>query len=119
MLRTVLSRTPTWAAGVAGGLFTTLQQLGLGLGVALPGGVFHAAASATTGGPAAGHPHGFAVAVTVQAVLALAFAFLATRVARAGAGGPDMIPTRPEPGSTALIKMVDSASRYGADPPDP
>ncbi|MFG2534228.1 MFS transporter [Streptomyces sp. NPDC048511] len=101
VLRTVLSRTPTWAAGVAGGLFTTLQQLGLGLGVALLGGVFHAAASATKGGPAAGLPHGFAVAVTVQAVLALAFAFLATRVARAGAGGPDMIPTRPEPGSTA------------------
>ncbi|MDX3327050.1 hypothetical protein PV405_20685 [Streptomyces sp. ME02-6979-3A] len=115
MLRTVLSRTPTWAAGVAGGLFTTLQQLGLGLGVALPGGVFHAAASATTGGPAAGHPHGFAVAVTVQAVLALAFAFLATRVARAGHD-----PDAPRAGiHRVMIKMVDSASRYGADPPDP
>ncbi|MFD5136368.1 hypothetical protein ACFWMX_08985 [Streptomyces sp. NPDC058378] len=97
----VYSKVRPWAAGVAGGLFTTLQQLGLGLGVALLGGVFHAAASATTGGPAAGLPHGFAVAVTVQAVLALAFAFLATRVARAGAGGPDIIPTRSEPASTA------------------
>lgn len=101
MLRTVLSAHRPGRRVSCGGLFTTLQQLGLGLGVALPGGVFHAAASATTGGPAAGHPHGFAVAVTVQAVLALAFAFLATRVARAGAGGPDMIPTSPEPGSTA------------------
>ncbi|MFB6507217.1 MULTISPECIES: MFS transporter [unclassified Streptomyces] len=85
VLRTVLSRTPTWAAGVAGGLFTTLQQLGLGLGVALLGGVFHAVATATAGGPAAGLPHGFAVAVTVQAALALAFAFLAARIAPAGA----------------------------------
>lgn len=101
VLRTVLSRTPTWAAGVAGGLFTTLQQLGLGLGVAVLGGVFHAAASATTGGPTEGLPHGFAVAVTVQAALALAFAFLATRIARAGAGGPEAIRTRPEPGRTA------------------
>ncbi|MEV6261449.1 MFS transporter [Streptomyces sp. NPDC051784] len=87
VLRTVLSRTPTWAAGVAGGLFTTLQQLGLGLGVALLGGVFHAVATATTGGPTAGLPHGFAVAVALQAVLAVAFAFLATRVARAGEDG--------------------------------
>ncbi|MFF8499711.1 MFS transporter [Streptomyces anulatus] len=85
VLRTVLSRTPTWAAGVAGGLFTTLQQLGLGLGVALLGGVFHAVATATAGGPATGLPHGFAVAVTVQAALALAFAFLAARIAPAGA----------------------------------
>ncbi|WP_326675000.1 MFS transporter [Streptomyces sp. NBC_01237] len=85
VLRTVLSRTPTWAAVVAGGLFTTLQQLGLGLGVALLGGVFHAVATATAGGPANGLPHGFAVAVTVQAALALAFAFLAARIATTGA----------------------------------
>lgn len=85
VLRTVLSRTPTWAAGVAGGLFTTLQQLGLGLGVALLGGLFHAVADAAADGPAAALPRGFAVAVTAQAVLALAFAFLASRIARAGA----------------------------------
>ncbi|MFD7647401.1 MFS transporter [Streptomyces albidoflavus] len=82
VLRTVLSRTPTWAAGVAGGLFTTLQQLGLGLGVALLGGVFHAVADGQGGGSASGLPHGFAIAVTVQAALALVFAFLAGRVAR-------------------------------------
>ncbi|MGW0854421.1 MFS transporter [Streptomyces sp. NPDC002690] len=85
VLRTVLSRTPTWAAGVAGGLFTTLQQLGLGLGVALLGGLFHAVADATADGSAAGLPRGFAAAVAVQAALALAFAFFATRIARAGA----------------------------------
>lgn len=85
VLRTVLSRTPTWAAGVAGGLFTTLQQLGLGLGVALLGGLFQAVAGQTGGGPAAGLPRGFAVAVAVQAVLALVFAALAARIARSAA----------------------------------
>lgn len=90
VLRTVLSRTPTWAAGVAGGLFTTLQQLGLGLGVALLGGLFHAVADATAdGSAAAGLPRGFAVAVAVQAALSLAFAFFATRIARGGTGQPE------------------------------
>ncbi|MEU5388560.1 MFS transporter [Kitasatospora cineracea] len=95
VLRTVLSRTPTWAAGVAGGLFTTLQQLGLGLGVALLGGLFHAVATAAAdgggagGGAGGGLSRGFAVAVTVQAVLALAFAFLAARIARAGEANGD------------------------------
>ena len=82
MLRTVLSRTPTWAAGVAGGLFTTLQQLGLGLGVALLGGLFHAVAAQAGPSAAAGLPSGFVVAVLVQAGLALAFAALAARIAR-------------------------------------
>ncbi|MFI1524143.1 MFS transporter [Kitasatospora cineracea] len=95
VLRTVLSRTPTWAAGVAGGLFTTLQQLGLGLGVALLGGLFRAVATAAAdgggagGGAGGGLSRGFAVAVTVQAVLALAFAFLAARIARAGEANGD------------------------------
>ncbi|MFE7405158.1 MFS transporter [Isoptericola sp. NPDC057559] len=83
VLRTVLLRTPTWAAGVAGGLFTTLQQLGLGLGVAVLGGLFQAVAARAPGGVAAGLPRGFAVAVVVQAGLALAFAALAARIARA------------------------------------
>jgi len=82
VLRTVLSRTPTWAAGVAGGLFTTLQQLGLGLGVAVLGGLFQSVAARADGGAAAGLPGGFVVAVVVQAGLALTFAALATRVAR-------------------------------------
>ncbi|MFK0168419.1 MFS transporter [Streptomyces sp. NPDC090306] len=90
VLRTVLSRTPTWAAGVAGGLFTTLQQLGLGLGVALLGGLFHAVSTAAAGTPGDGLPRGFTVAVTVQAALTLLFAFLAARVARGGAAGRRM-----------------------------
>ncbi|MEV0952420.1 MFS transporter [Promicromonospora sp. NPDC050249] len=92
-LQTVLSRTPTWAAGVAGGLLTTLQQLGLGLGVALLGGLFHAvadAASGPTGGTAAadatGSGSGLAVglvaALVAQAACAVVFALLAHRVAR-------------------------------------
>ncbi|MFC7878012.1 MFS transporter [Isoptericola sp. NPDC057391] len=82
VLRTVLSRTPTWAAGVAGGLFTTLQQLGLGLGVAVLGGLFQAVAARAGVPESAGLPRGFVVAVVVQAGLALTFAALATRVAR-------------------------------------
>jgi predicted MFS family arabinose efflux permease len=92
-LQTVLSRTPTWAAGVAGGLLTTLQQLGLGLGVALLGGLFHAVAGAA-GGPAGGTAAadatgsgsglavGLVTALTVQAACAVAFALLAHRVVR-------------------------------------
>jgi predicted MFS family arabinose efflux permease len=92
-LQTVLSRTPTWAAGVAGGLLTTLQQLGLGLGVALLGGLFHAVAGAA-GGPAGGTAAadatgsgtglavGLVTALAVQAACAVVFALLAHRVAR-------------------------------------
>ncbi|WP_423462878.1 MFS transporter [Promicromonospora sp. MS192] len=88
-LQTVLSRTPTWAAGVAGGLLTTLQQLGLGLGVALLGGLFHAVAGAADGtplaaatGPGSGLTVGLVTAVTAQAACAVVFALLASRVVR-------------------------------------
>ena len=87
-LQTVLSRTPTWAAGVAGGLLTTLQQLGLGLGVALLGGLFHAVAGAAgTAGRAAGTTGsgltiGLVTVLVVQAGCAVVFALLARRVAR-------------------------------------
>ncbi|GAB6936780.1 MFS transporter [Isoptericola variabilis] len=92
VLRTVLSRTPTWAAGVAGGLFTTLQQLGLGLGVAVLGGLFQAVAARAGVPDAGGLPRGFVVAVVVQAGLALAFAALAARIA-AGRTSRDADPT--------------------------
>lgn len=97
-LQTVLSRTPDWAAGVAGGLLTTLQQLGIGLGVALLGGLFHAV-TAAAGGPAGGTAVanatgsgsglaiGFATALTVQAGCAVVFALLSYRVTRRGAAG--------------------------------
>lgn len=92
-LQTVLSRTPDWAAGVAGGLLTTLQQLGIGLGVALLGGLFHAVAGAAGGnaggtaaadatGSGSGLTVGLVTALTVQAACAVAFALLAHRVAR-------------------------------------
>lgn len=45
VLQTVLSRTPPWAVGVSSGLFATVQQLGLTLGVALLGGLFWSLAS--------------------------------------------------------------------------
>jgi MFS family permease len=97
-LQTVLSRTPDWAAGVAGGLLTTLQQLGIGLGVALLGGLFHAVADAA-GGPAGGTAAaaatgsgsglavGLVTALAVQAACAVVFALLAHRVARHSAAG--------------------------------
>ncbi len=97
VLQTVLSRTPTWAAGVAGGLLTTLQQLGLGLGVALLGGLFHAVAGAA-GGPATGTAAGvtgsgsglavsLVTVLVVQAGCAAVFGVLAHRVARHSAAG--------------------------------
>lgn len=88
-LQIVLARTPTWAAGVAGGLLTTLQQLGLGLGVALLGGLYHAAADAADGtvvaaatGSGAGLAVGLMVALAVQVACAVVFALLAHRFAR-------------------------------------
>ena len=73
VLRTVLSRAPQWAAGVASGLFATVQQLGLTLGVALLGGLFW-----TIGGQD-GARAGAAIVVLlgVHALCALVFAALA------------------------------------------
>lgn len=82
VLQTVLSRTPSWAAGVAGGLFTTLQQLGLSLGVAVLGGLFWGVSEA------AGSPEdprlraGLLAACGAHVVCALAFAALARRLTR-------------------------------------
>lgn len=98
-LQTVLSRTPDWAAGVAGGLLTTLQQLGIGLGVALLGGLFHAVAGAAGGpsggtvaadatGTGSGLTVGLVAALAVQAGCAVVFALLAHRVARHDAEPP-------------------------------
>lgn len=92
-LQTVLSRTPDWAAGVAGGLLTTLQQLGIGLGVALLGGLFHAVTAAAGGpdggtaaadvtGSGSGLAVGLVVVLTAHAACAVVFALLAHGVAR-------------------------------------
>ncbi|WP_198411120.1 MFS transporter [Microbacterium suaedae] len=76
VLQTVLSRAPEWAAGVASGLFTTVQQLGLSIGVALLGGVFWSIA----GTDPAGMDRGVGVAFAIHAACALAFAALARSV---------------------------------------
>ena len=83
VLQVVLSRTPVWAAGVAGGLFTTVQQLGLSLGVAVVGGLFWAVVGAWPNEGSA-LSAGLSVAFAVHAVCALAFAALAWSIMRAG-----------------------------------
>ncbi|MFC7375282.1 MFS transporter [Brachybacterium sp. GCM10030268] len=79
VLHTVLSRAPQWAAGVASGLFTTCQQLGLSLGVALLGGLFWSLAGSA--GDAARMDRSLMVVFCVHAVCAVAFALLARSLA--------------------------------------
>lgn len=81
LLGTVLSRAPGWAAGAASGLFTTMQQVGLSVGVAVLGGVFWAVAG--EGGE--GLDGALGVVFVVHAVCALVFAALA-RTLGAGEG---------------------------------
>lgn len=68
----VVAGTPTWAAGLAGGVVAAAMQLGLTLGVALLGGL------GTTNGAT-----GVSIVVGIQALLAISFASLAPSVARA------------------------------------
>ncbi len=73
VLQTVLSRAPQWAAGVSSGLFATVQQLGLTLGVALLGGLFWSLA-----GPAQEHAQSaLSTVVWIHAGSALVFVALA------------------------------------------
>ncbi|MGO3315451.1 MAG: MFS transporter [Brachybacterium tyrofermentans] len=73
VLQTVLSRTPQWAAGVSSGLFATVQQLGLTLGVALLGGLFW-----TLAGPEQEHlEHALVTVFWIHVVCALLFVALA------------------------------------------
>ncbi len=81
VMQTVLSRSPEWAAGVASGLFTTVQQLGLSIGVAVLGGVFWSVA----GTDPSGLDRGIGVAFAIHAACALAFALLARTLAPQGA----------------------------------
>lgn len=64
---TVLSQVPARRAGLAGGLLTTTQQIGLGIGVAAIGGAFLSLADSAGWGPA-----------TVVALLATAVMTVAT-----------------------------------------
>ncbi|WP_114853518.1 MFS transporter [Brachybacterium sp. YJGR34] len=79
VLQTVISRAPHGAAGVASGLFTTCQQLGLALGVALLGGVFWSLAGSE--GEAARLDRSLMVVFCVHALCALVFAVLARSLA--------------------------------------
>lgn len=76
VLQTVLSQAPRWAAGVASGLFTTVQQLGLTLGVALLGGLFWGVAGAGTMDGA------LVVAFVIHAACAAVFAVLSATITR-------------------------------------
>ncbi|WP_084502748.1 MFS transporter [Microbacterium indicum] len=76
VLQTVVTRAPEWAGGVASGLFTTMQQLGLTLGVAVLGGVFWATERSAGLDPALGLVFG------IHALCALVFAALARSIAR-------------------------------------
>jgi len=78
VLNTVLSRAPGWAAGVASGLFTTVQQLGLSIGVAVLGGAFWAIA----GPDGARMDAALAAVFAVHAACALVFAGLARSLSR-------------------------------------
>lgn len=82
VLHTVLSRAPQWAAGVASGLFTTCQQLGLSLGVALLGGLFWSLAGSE--GIAAQMDRSLMVVFIVHAACALAFLLLASSLSSRG-----------------------------------
>ncbi|WP_156758885.1 MFS transporter [Microbacterium karelineae] len=79
VLQTVLSRAPEWAAGIASGLFSTAQQVGLSLGVALLGGMFW---SVTGGTDPSGLDRGIGVAFVIHAGCAIAFAVLAASITR-------------------------------------
>ncbi|MGP9845924.1 MFS transporter [Brachybacterium sp. 107] len=73
VLKTVLSRAPQWAAGVSSGLFATVQQLGLTLGVALLGGLFW-----TLAGPEQEHlEHALVTVFWIHVGCALLFVALA------------------------------------------
>ncbi|MDR7311314.1 putative MFS family arabinose efflux permease [Nocardioides luteus] len=78
----IVAGTPTWAAGLAGGIVAAGMQLGFTLGVALLGGI-----GTTHGAP------GVAVVVGIQALLAVLFAGLAPSVARAPGPSPSPTPT--------------------------
>lgn len=81
LLQTVLSRAPQWAAGAASGLFATVQQLGLSLGVALLGGLFWTLAG-TDSTEGAELDTALAIVFCVHALCALVFAAMARSLTR-------------------------------------
>lgn len=76
LVQTVMSQVPAWAAGLSGGLFGTVQQLGFSLGVAVLGGIY-STVSAMSG---MNLGSGFAVAMVLQAATAALFGVAAWRL---------------------------------------
>lgn len=74
LVGTVMAAVPDRVAGLAGGLFTTVQQAALGFGVATFGGLFGMLA------PSLGWEHAFAVVLVVQTVTTVVFGILAQRL---------------------------------------
>jgi MFS family permease len=84
LMSVVMSGVPHAVAGLSGGLFSTVQQAALALGVALYGGTYTAVAAH----PALAHPGAFGVCLAVQATTSVAFGLMALRlrsIARAAA----------------------------------
>lgn len=76
MMQTVLAEVPVTAAGLSGGLISTVQQSSFGLGVAIIGGMYSGIV-ATSGALA-----GFTAGAVADAVAALCFVLLAVRLRR-------------------------------------
>lgn len=79
LVQNVLSQVPNHAAGLSGGLFSTVQQAALGLGVAIIGGVY--APVAADGGALTGYGAGIA-ADAIAALIFLGLALLLRRQLR-------------------------------------
>ena len=77
LINLVLRTVPAGDAGAASGMLVTAQQVGNALGVAIVGTIFFAELGSGSGGLAYGDA--FAVAIGVQAVLALSAAALVSR----------------------------------------
>ncbi|NYE94924.1 MFS family permease [Psychromicrobium silvestre] len=76
LIETVLAQIPNWAAGLGSGLFSTAQQLGLSLGVAVLGGAFVVLFQL----PAVGFALAFTICLGIQLLTSAVFGVLAWRL---------------------------------------
>lgn len=76
MMQTVMAEVPVAAAGLSGGLISTVQQTAFGLGVAILGAGYRSAAGSS------GALSGFAAGVVIDALAAVCFTLLAIRLRR-------------------------------------
>lgn len=80
LINTVMSQIPSWAAGLSGGLFSTVQQLALSLGVAVLGSLYFALSKLQE----FGFFGGFAFCLTIQIAVTALFGLLSWRLHRQG-----------------------------------